>query len=274
MDCLSPIYVKNPHEEISPDDYAYYRVPCGRCEACVKRHQAQWFVRLKFEQEKNFNTIFVTLTYDDEHLPEDLSVNKADVQAYHKRLRAALGDRSKDFKYYLTAEYGPSTYRPHYHAIYFSLSPLDYPIIEKAWQNGFVSVSDCNDERLRYVTGYIIEKLFVPDGRKPLFNLISKALGACYIEKYRDWHSSASVASRSYVPYHGAKLPLPRYYKEKLYSESQRKVYAKLKSDEADENYQRAIAMVGPDEYWRAANSRIVQYREKVKKQHKKKKAL
>lgn len=275
MDCLSPINVQLTEKaSVHHHGYQYVKVPCGKCEACIKRKQSQWFVRLKMESETSDYVHFVTLTYDDEHLPANLSVSKYDVQCYHKRLREALGSRSKDFKYFLTSEYGPETHRPHYHAIYYGISPDDLHHIESSWQNGFVTFDQVTDGRLRYVTGYIIEKLFVPTGRKPLFNLISKGLGASYIERYRAWHSDAPIGARSYIPYHGHKYPMPRYYKERLYSAGQRSAYASILSQKADERDRERKELYGVAECIRKDISARYQFCQQVRKAHKKKKVL
>ena len=268
MDCLSPIFVK---VRDGPSLFTYQKVPCGRCEACVRRKQETWFTRLRIEADSQYYANFVTLTYDNEHLPSDWSVNKSDVQLFHKRLRACL-DHPETFKYYLTSEYGPEGGRPHYHAIYFGIAPHELFKIEKCWQNGFVTIDEITDGRLRYVTGYIIEKLFVPDGREPVFNLISKGLGKSYIDSHKSWHNDLPITERAYIPYHGQKLALPRYYKEKLYSSGKRKAYASLMAKNAEEREHEFREKMGDDNYFSIVNSRIGEFVRKVHKIHKKKK--
>lgn len=211
------------------------------------------------------------MTYDDEHLPKDWNVSKDDVQRFHKRLRESL-DNPKQFKYYLTSEYGPEGGRPHYHAIYFGISPMEVHKIEEKWQNGFVMVDEITDGRLRYVTGYIIEKLFVPPGREPVFNLISKGLGASYIESHKVWHNDLSVNQRMYVPYYGQKLCMPRYYKEKIYNSGKRKAYADLMAGLADQRESEGRAKYGDDKYFAMMRTRYGEFINKVHKIHKKKK--
>lgn len=268
MDCLSPILIRN--KDPIGLDYEYRKVPCGKCEACVNRKKSEWFIRLKQEQIVTDNVCFVTLTYDDEHLPKDFSVSVNDCQLFLKRLRSYL---YKPIKYYLTSEYGPQTFRPHYHAIFFGLSSYDCEQIEKAWQNGFVTVAEISDERIRYVCGYVVEKLFTPPGRKPIFNLISKGLGKSYVEKYQDWHHDGGILNRSYCPYHGSKFPMPRYYKEKIYSKPERAVYEQQCSDKADEKFQKLLDRYGEETYKHIVESNRA-YIEKARKVHKQKKQL
>lgn len=46
-----------------------YTVPCGKCEACLNKRAFGWVVRLDLESSMNRYTLFVTLTYDEQHLP-------------------------------------------------------------------------------------------------------------------------------------------------------------------------------------------------------------
>lgn len=129
------------------------------------------------------DSVFVTLTYDQEHLPEDLCVSKREAQLFLKRLRKHLG---RSIRYYLVGEYGTQSGRPHYHAIIFGVSDLDTPHIEKAWQKGFVHVGTVTVESAGYCVAYISnartkqgeidgnEKL---KGRTPEFAVMSRRPG-------------------------------------------------------------------------------------------------
>lgn len=44
-------------------------VPCGKCINCLKNRQSSMVVRIKREAEKRGTLVFLTLTYDDDHLP-------------------------------------------------------------------------------------------------------------------------------------------------------------------------------------------------------------
>lgn len=65
---------------------------------------------------------FVTLTYDNQHLPADGGLNYQHFQKFMKRLRE---DRRRTrnnspIRFYMCGEYGERTFRPHYHAILFN----------------------------------------------------------------------------------------------------------------------------------------------------------
>lgn len=61
MKCIHPTL-------ISEGKRSYY-VPCGRCAWCRRRKQDDWFFRLSFEARLWPFISFVTLTYDDDHIP-------------------------------------------------------------------------------------------------------------------------------------------------------------------------------------------------------------
>ena len=62
-----------------------------------------------------FNS-FVTLTYDDDHLPEYNSLNYKHFQDFMKRLRKS----HNRVRFYMCGEYGEDFSRPHYHALLFN----------------------------------------------------------------------------------------------------------------------------------------------------------
>lgn len=122
MECLHRIHL--------PDRGA---VPCGRCVNCRKNKRQSWVYRLQAEADECPFSLFVTLTYDDEHIPtamigEDLFkttvgvVSKRDIQLFMKRLRKKY-DQYR-LRYFLTSEYGSQGGRPHYHMILFGFPLL------------------------------------------------------------------------------------------------------------------------------------------------------
>lgn len=106
--CLTPIYAHGR------------QLPCGKCGICLRKRSLYWNLRLTEEANNWRTTSFVTLTYDEQHYPKDGSVSIDECQRFLKRLRK----QGVNFKYYLCAEYGPQTLRPHYHVMFFmTLTP-------------------------------------------------------------------------------------------------------------------------------------------------------
>ena len=126
-------------------------VPCGKCLECLSANRQSWSFRLTKELKTSSSAVFVTLTYEDAKLPLQKNddgmltptVEKRDIQTFLKRLRKKFP--SSGIRYYLTAEYGPKTHRPHYHAIIFNLPFTEASnqikltdILIETWQNGHI----------------------------------------------------------------------------------------------------------------------------------------
>ena len=54
-------------ERYSPS--ARLKIPCGRCIGCRLERSRQWANRCMLELQYHESSYFVTLTYDDEHVP-------------------------------------------------------------------------------------------------------------------------------------------------------------------------------------------------------------
>lgn len=209
MKCLTPILIKNPNFKYTGKKMYMY-VPCGKCVNCLKSQSDEWTMRLLLEYEHgNWDSnFFVTLTYDENNLPED-GVSKRHIQLFHKRLRKA----GFKFKFYLISEYGSHTHRPHYHGIYFG---LPFYVFDEFWKHGFTLVKPINVDNIRYVCGYhILKNEFVPFGQNDNFKLSSKLLGydAFVISELdnailNDW--------KFLVDYDGNFHKIPRYYRKKF----------------------------------------------------------
>lgn len=151
------------------------KVPCGRCHNCRKAKSREWALRLLHESTLWDHSIFLTLTYNDDHLPYDMSLRKTTLQKYLKRLRKRIGDRK--IKYYACGEYGPDGGRPHYHMVIFGLALWEHQLGSPrgkgyeilggpgftAWHpRGFVAGGSINYGSLRYITDYVSKKSDIP----------------------------------------------------------------------------------------------------------------
>ena len=77
-------------------------LPCGRCVGCRLERSRQWAVRCMHEASMHMFNSFVTLTYDDDHLPEYNSLNYKHFQDFMKRLRKS----HNGVRFYMCGEYG------------------------------------------------------------------------------------------------------------------------------------------------------------------------
>lgn len=153
------------------DGYSDLQVdlPCGKCVGCRLEHSRQWAVRCMHEAQMHEGNAFITLTFNDENLPEDMSIRKKHLQDFFKRLRFNTGVR---FKYFACGEYGDKNHRPHYHAVIFG---YDFPdkilhtksngnllfrskTLEQSWTLGFSLIGNVTFESCAYVARYVMKK--------------------------------------------------------------------------------------------------------------------
>lgn len=116
-------------------------VPCGKCIGCRLEYSRQWANRCMLEMKYHDEAWFVTLTYDQAHVPlswytdpktgeafQAMTLRKRDFQLFMKRLRKAFpGDH---IRYFAAGEYGDQRLRPHYHAILFGLHLNDLEVYQ------------------------------------------------------------------------------------------------------------------------------------------------
>lgn len=120
MQCTKPVFLAREG----------LNVPCGKCMACRIARSREWTTRLIHELSYWDKASFVTLTYDNEHLPSDNSLSVRHWQLFMKRLRKQV--EPLKIKYFASGEYGDKFGRPHYHAIIFGLDFIrDAEVIRK-----------------------------------------------------------------------------------------------------------------------------------------------
>lgn len=226
-------------------------LPCGQCLGCRLEYSRQWANRCMLELQYHDSSYFVTLTYDDEHVPrawysdketgeafQSLTLVKRDFQLFMKRLRKRFSD--DHIRFFMSGEYGGTTFRPHYHAIVFGLhlddlrlykkSPQGFsyynsPSLQACWSDkegnplGFAVVAEVTWETCAYTARYVMKKLngkeaqFYADFNiQPEFTLMSRKPGIArrYYDDHPDIydHEYINVATEK----GGRKFRPPRYY--------------------------------------------------------------
>lgn len=213
------------------------QVSCGQCKGCRLDRSRQNATKMILENELHEKSIFLTLTYDDEHLPEDNSLHKEHLQKFIKNLRRQINyhiDSEQKIRFFGCGEYGNLYSRPHYHVIIFGFSPPDKrlisnssgnklytsPFLEKIWKKGFISFGMVTFESCAYVARYILKKItgktadiFYGDLEKE-FVLCSNrpGIGHDWIEKYyKDVLRDGYIVIRD-----GVKVNPPKYFMQIL----------------------------------------------------------
>lgn len=245
----------------------FVEIPCGKCIGCRLEYSRQWANRMMLELQYHDSAYFVTLTYNDEHVPTSfydgdfgdtfpsLTLCKRDCQLFMKRLRKACPDDK--IRFYLAGEYGSNTMRPHYHAIIFGLHLPDGDLIEhgkselgfkyfrsslleRCWSKdgspyGFVLVTDVSWETCAYVARYVTKKLTGPESNfytlfniEAPFTLMSRKPGIG--RQYYDEHPDCFDFEYINIPTAsgGRKFRPPKYY-QKLYEVDEPELSAELK---------------------------------------------
>lgn len=152
-------------------------VPCGQCIGCRLERSRQWAIRCIHEASLYDFNCFLTLTYNDEHLPANRSLRPEDFTKFMKRFRKKYG---KGIRYFQCGEYGEKFYRPHHHACIFNFdfpdkellgvhlgNPLYIsPSLQELWSDpsdgkplGYASIGLVTFESAAYVARYILKKV-------------------------------------------------------------------------------------------------------------------
>ena len=239
----------------------FIEIPCGKCSGCRIQRSREWANRCMLELEYHKSSYFVTLTYDDAHVPihyysdpatgealPSMSLVKRDFQLFMKRLRKKFGE---GIRFFASGEYGSLTFRPHYHAIIFGLELDDLvpykrsaqgfqyfnsASLQEVWPNGFAVVAPVTWETCAYTARYVMKKLTGPEAEfyenfniVPEFSLMSRKPGIArqYYEDHPDLydHEFINISTEK----GGRKFRPPKYY-DKLFDVDCPEESARLKA--------------------------------------------
>lgn len=171
-------------------------IPCGKCIGCRLEYSKEWATKGCLEAEYYSENWFLTITYNENHLPEagtmidpktgeELGQNpfgtlkSEDMTLFIKRLRQYYERKynHKGIRYMVCGEYGDKGARPHYHAIMYNL-PLHNIYfhqynenhetlwrckeLEEIWGKGLIVAAEVNWNTCAYVARYITKKVGIP----------------------------------------------------------------------------------------------------------------
>lgn len=192
----------------------------------------EWCIRARHELIENKKAVYLTMTYAPGHLPRNLktkpenendkcgTLKPHDVTNYIKKIRKKFPDTK--IRYIYSGEYGPYSWRPHYHMILFGINWEECIIhLKNLWPWGHVDVSTeyVTDWAMNYVVGYLRKKITFSEGEKhyelnyrikPYMRTSQGIGGEWAIKNINDWAHDCCVA------YNGSRFPVPRYYINKV----------------------------------------------------------
>jgi len=227
----------NPHAALI--EGGSFFVPCGKCIGCRVDRSIAWGVRCHHEAQMHPKNIFLTLTYDNEHVPSDYSVKLHDFQTFMKRLRKHVYPTK--IRYFACGEYGDNYLRPHYHALIFNydfndktkssirnkLPVYTSPTLSQLWPLGLHEIGTVTFKSACYVARYVMKKIGGDDAdnhyyrQSPVdgqhyrvqteFLVQSRNLGQSWFNKYK-----SDAFPSDFLIIDGKKVKPPRYYLNQL----------------------------------------------------------
>lgn len=184
---------------------------------------------------------FITLTYNDDNLPHDESVDVREFQLFMKKLRSHIAPRK--VRYFHCGEYGENLSRPHYHACLFGYDFPDKklikdgenklytsPTLSRLWGKGYVTIGDVNFKTAAYVARYVLKKMngqkkfdhynkYNPEtgelysSKRPEYTTMSRrpGIGKQWFDKYK-----TDVYPSDEIIINGLQVKPPKYYDQQI----------------------------------------------------------
>lgn len=223
----------NPPE--CPDErLRYITAECGHCFECRKKKRNMWRIRMK-EQKKDTPTgVFFTGTmspkrYDEikkrYNIEDDNEIATKALRLFLERIRK---ETRKSIKHWVVTEKGHrNTRRIHIHGLFFDTIGIGKykleRLLKRNWIDGYSYNGYSTSEKcINYISKYMTKR----DEANPEFVgkvLASPGLGMGYTERNKRYHTyKGKDTNEKYVNYNGTTETLPRYYKEKLWTEEER----------------------------------------------------
>lgn len=242
----NPKYIPNKKNDYNPpklEDKRLMFIPakCGKCSECRKEKKRHWNVRLSEEIRERKGAKFITLTFsdkgweyaelrtfgykDERTWQEENEICATAIRLWLERIRKRT---KKSIRHWLITEKGTDNNRIHLHGIIWA----EEEDIKK-WDFGFTYKGTfVNEATINYITKYILK---MPENC-PTFEgkiFASSGIGSGY-EKRLDAKRNAFkgiLTDETYRTRKGLILDLPKYYKDKIYSEEEREKLWILKQE-------------------------------------------
>lgn len=232
-------------------------LPCGKCPECCKDYYSMWATRGSRELYNWDTSLFITLTYDEAHLPHDRSLRKKHVQDFIKRVKKELGSSKENpIRQTYCGEYGKKTNRPHYHVILYNADFVDrkshrmsdqgHPVftselLTRLWGMGQAEFGFATPASIAYLYKYVLKKKTRKEKEQPLeieYDGVTYEVAHEFIESSRNPGIGASLRDsasirKGYLTVNGVRKKLPKYYLEHI-RKTDPDLYEKISNDRYD----------------------------------------
>lgn len=234
------------------DRKLFVAIGCGECIECRKQKAREWQIRLTEELPIWKYKYFVTLTFDAKELDKickelqgtNTNVNKAAKLAIRRFLERWRKKYGKSVKHWFITELGhEGTERIHLHGLIFDNKEHTNAEFAELWKYGYTYTGDyCTQRTINYIIKYVTKIDLDHKGYKADI-FCSAGLGAHYLNNnmIRQKHKFANKDTCQYYTLkNGQRVALPKYYRNKLWSQAQRdQLWTNLL--DADKTYVRGI---------------------------------
>lgn len=222
--CIAPIKIQG------------YTFDCRKCIPCAIRRRNSWSFRLEEEHRHAETASFLTFTYDNEHLVYHLEKKEPTLVREHmttltRTIRKTNERDWKDIKHkraklFVCGEYGTKFKRPHYHMIAYNLhnNTIDRMVNQSVWNKGMIHVGTVTPASIAYVSKYVLDlngAMPSPWVQRP-FITSSKGIGESYLTPQMIAYHKMDDDPANWRPFaqrNGVKRALPKYYKDKIWTE-------------------------------------------------------
>lgn len=225
-----------PHKVVSGEVFLTepIDIPCGCCIGCRMAKAKEWKIRNCLESSYHgSDQHFITLTYDDEHLPinefGEPYLKKDDLSLFMRYIRRNCGD----FRFFGCGEYGENTQRPHFHLLLYGrlngfsligVNKFSCKDVDKAWSKGNAIVEAVTPGSIAYVSGYCVKKqrdpYFESYPVKPFINMSRKpGIGFQWVLDHMDTIRDTFKVSGYFGGSKPSSVAIPRGWKRKLEDE-------------------------------------------------------
>lgn len=243
-------------DPIKTQPYEKIQLPCGQCIGCKISRSRQWALRCVHEASLYQNNCFITLTYNDENLPKNRSLNKRHLTLFFKSLRfhhqgiepvkdEQTGTKRFPIRYFACGEYGAKLSRPHFHACIFNFNFPDRvrwteregitlytsQQLQALWPYGYSTIGDVTWQSAAYVARYVTKKINGDRAAEHYIMGDPETGEAYYLEpEYITMSRRPGIAKRwfmqyktdcfpkDYLTHEGKRLKIPSYY-DRIYDQ-------------------------------------------------------